>query len=137
MNENGHQKVMLDILTGRRGTAPEAIEELEPVDVERSLRETLNRAVTNDLTTDDAFVITAISQHVDGGLFQRIARRRGSSWSTTAALADRIVQFEGLAKIQIAIAMQAQNMDIGLGLKSMSSLERLDLIEKGMRATRP
>lgn len=130
MNENGHSKNLFDILTGRNGNGPEEVESMEPADIERSMRAALNHAVANNLTTDDAFLITAISHHVDGGLFQRIARRRGSSWGVIAALADRIVQFEGLAKIHLEIAFQTQNMDIALALKSMSSLQRHDLVKK-------
>lgn len=137
MRENGQHNNILNILTGQNGASPEEIENVEPAEMERSLEDAINRAATKNLTDEDAFLISAVSHHVDGGLFQRVARRRGSSWRTTAALADRIVQFEGLAKIHLEIAFQTENMDLALALKIKSFLDRLDLIKKNCDQMEP
>lgn len=139
MNE---RQTIFDVLTGRndQGTEPldeEILDEVEPEAVQRVLEATLNRAALGGITDQDAQLITGISQHVDGGLFHNIARRRGSGWRLVAALADRVVQFEGLAKVHIAIALQAQNMDIALALKSLSTLQRLEFIMKACEAESP
>jgi hypothetical protein len=101
------------------------------------MQDTLNRAALGGITNEDAQLITGISQHVDGGLFHRIARRRGNSWRVVAALADRVVQFEELAKIHIAIALQTQNMDIVLALKSLGTFQRFKLIQQACEQEPP
>ena len=131
------QRTIFDFLTGRNGSGPEVLEEVEPEVVERVMQDTLNRAALGGITNEDAQLITGISQHVDGGLFHRIARRRGSSWRLVAALADRVVQFEGLAKIHIAIALQTHNMDIVLALKSLSTFQRIRLIQQACEQDTP
>jgi hypothetical protein len=129
MRVEERDRVVVDWFTGQNGQGSEPFEDqVDPEAMQRVMQSTLNRVALGGITDEDAQIITGISQHVEGGLFHQIARRRGGSWRLVAALADRVVQFEGLAKIHMAVAMQTQNMDIALALKSMSTLQRLEHI---------
>lgn len=124
------ERTIFNSFTGRNGSGPEALENIEPEAVERVMQNTLNRVALSGMSDEDAQLITGISHHVEGGLFERIARRRGSSWRVVAALADRVVQFEGLAKIHTAISFQTDNMVVVMALKTKSSVQRLKLIQQ-------
>lgn len=131
MRIDERERIVVDWFTGQNGQGSEPLEDqVDPEAMQRVLQRIVNRKALDGITDEDAQLITSISQHVDGGLFHQIARRRGGSWRLVAALADRIAQIEGVAKIHISTAMQVQNIEIGIALKSMSTLQRLEYIRK-------
>ena len=115
-------------LRGDNGYGPHVFSFEEVDEVALQMETALDSIVTRGMTEEDAHLIAGISQHIHHGTFTGIARRRGRAWRIVAALADRLIQFEGLAKIYLSGAACAVNLDAAVGVKLVYHSRRLDTL---------
>ncbi len=101
-------------LAGANGFGSDSFSDDDGEGVQRALTDLHARISRGGMSRGDAALVLGVSRHINARSFMETARRRAAAWRMISALANRVVEFEGLARIHFESAEFAGQLALQL-----------------------